>query len=119
MTTDVMCMVKRRPGFSMAGKPRAPGEPMRFVRPRATWDPVPARAATGKKESMKGVVTDQGVRYGMPSGGRLREYAHTVKGYLEPTGDKITAPREEWRDVIEWGGKVVMIAESFYPHPKE
>jgi hypothetical protein len=115
-------IVPRRPGFHMTGKPREPGEPMRFVRPRMNWDPTPAQAVTlgvRKKETMKGVVTSQGIRYGMPSGDHLREYTHTMKGHLEPTGDKLMAPRDKWREVIEWGGKVAMIAESFFPHPKE
>ena len=55
----------------------------------------------------------------MPCGDHLRQYTNTMKGHLEPTGDKLMVPRDKWREVIEWGGKVTMIAESFFPHPKE
>jgi hypothetical protein len=115
--------VSRRPGFNMRGNPRDPEDPhVRFVRPRMNWNPTPAHAEAGaaqKKETMKGVVTSLGIRYGMPSGDLLREYTHTVKGHLEPNGVKIRAPKDAWRDVVQWDGKVVGIAESFFPHPKE
>ena len=42
-----------------------------------------------------------------------------MKGHLEPNGVKIRAPKDAWRDVVQWDGKVVGIAESFFPHPKE
>ena len=29
------------------------------------------------------------------------------------------APKDKWREVVHWNGKVVGIAESFFPHPNE
>ena len=106
----------------MTGHPRDPDDPLvRFVRPRMNWNPTPAQGAgvARKKETMKGVVTRVGIRYGMPSEDHLREHTHTVKGKLEPNGVKIMASRDKWREVVHWKGKVVGIAESFFPHPKE
>ena len=107
--------------------PKPTGEPrahVQFVRPKAAWikDSPAAPAAGGKarkkEESVKGLVTGIGIRYGMPCKEGLLELVHTAKGSLRSTGE-IIDNTENHREIVRWAGKVVGLAESFFPHPEE
>ena len=42
-----------------------------------------------------------------------------MKGALWPTANIWTVSEARMRDIVKWKGKVIGIAESFFPHPKE
>ena len=90
-----------------------------FSAPAAGGRRTTASGSKKKKEDLvKGLVTSRGIRYGYACEKGLVELTHTTRGDLRGTGE-IIENTENHRDVVRWAGKVVGIAESFFPHPEE
>ena len=114
--------IKRHKAPKPLDEPRT--GPILFVRQKAPWvkdtPPPQAERVKEKKESVRGLVTSRGIRYGLPCAEGLRELVHTAKGSLRDTGEIIeNTHTETYREVVRWPNKVVGLEESFFPHPGE
>jgi len=64
-------------------------------------------------------IVDGVKRYGRKTKWGLEEWTPTTKGDLRRTGNVWEIDESQMRAVVKWGKRVVGIAESFFPHPKE
>ena len=86
--------------------------------PRPTQGPVQAGGKQGKIPFVAAV--HMGVEYmGRKCKEGLEVWAPTTKGHMRKTGDTRTVRESEMRNVIDWGGRPLGMAESVFPHPKQ
>ena len=115
-----------------AGRPRranteekATPPRIRFVRARSKPEPLRATKAITKtrkqpgENPIKALLLEGVIYYGKACEWGLREWRQTTKGHLTATLNTLLAKPEDLRETITWRGKVVGMAEAFFPHPGE
>ena len=102
---------------------RQPGEDVVFVRATGGHDAAstgPARGKPKHKEPISAVAEEgQPQIYGRMTPSGMKTVRFTMKGLTRATGDTEIVDPSTIRPVVRWAGKVVGIADAFFPSPKE
>jgi exonuclease III/sulfur relay (sulfurtransferase) DsrC/TusE family protein len=72
-----------------------------------------------KVEKFRAVVMQNQIVYGLIENNSFHVHKLNTKGSPVPTHNYIATHDSELRSVLRWGGKIVGVAESYFPHPKE